>query len=387
MSAKIRVLSIFGTRPEAVKMAPIVETIQADAAFTSRIAVTGQHREMLDQVLDHFRLQPDYDLRLMQAGQSLSDLAGRIVQGLEPIMRAERPDVVLVHGDTSTCFAAALAAFYNQIPVGHVEAGLRTGVRYDPFPEEMHRRLTTSLATLHFAPTERARQNLLAEGVPASHVTVTGNTVIDALLRTVRPDYTFSDPALREIGSSGRKLLLVTAHRRENVGQPLDHICMALRRLVDERNDIELLFSMHRNPHVRRQVQTHLSGCDRVHLIDPPGYADFANLLQRAHLVLTDSGGLQEEAPALGKPVLVLRETTERPEGVEAGVCSLVGTHPTSIVSAVFRLLSDQGAYDSMARAVSPFGDGQASRRIISFIRDYLAQGQTSYLLPPKRCK
>lgn len=374
----LRVLSVFGTRPEAVKMAPVVRALQADPLFQSRIVVTGQHREMLDQVLEHFALHPDYDLHLMQPRQTLHDLLARIVQGLNPILHKERPHLVLVHGDTSTCFGGALAAFYYGIPVGHVEAGLRTGQRDDPFPEEMHRRLTTSLTSLHFAPTAQAKQNLLAEGIREQDIVLTGNTVIDALKWTVRPNHRYFSPELERLATSTRKLILVTAHRRENLGAPLDRLCLSIRRIVARHENVEVVFPMHKNPRVREQVKGHLDDCERVSLLEPPGYADFANLMQRVFLVLTDSGGLQEEAPALGKPVLVLRDTTERPEGIAAGTSILVGTECDAIESAVDRLLLDAAAYDGIARVINPFGDGRAAERIVERLRLFGAQRQTS---------
>ena len=361
----IKVMTIFGTRPDAVKMAPVVHELER---FPDKvklvIAVTGQHRELLHQVLDVFRIKPQYDLDIMRRKQSLAEITTRSLEGLERILQEERPDIVLVQGDTTTTFVASLAAFYSKIAVGHVEAGLRTDNKYDPFPEEINRRLTTVLADLHFAPTPAARKNLLASGIPAGRIFVTGNTVIDALLSVAERPWTFDDPVLANIGSDGRRMILVTAHRRENWGEPMRQICGAISSIVDAVADTEVVFAVHKNPIVRDVVFPALRGVERVHLIEPPDYVPFVHLLKKAYLILTDSGGVQEEAPALGKPVLVMRKTTERPEGVEAGTAMLTGTDSEDIVRAATRLLNDAEAYNSMARAINPYGDGHASVRI-----------------------
>lgn len=358
-------MTIFGTRPEAIKMAPVVlEFKQFPAKADVVVAVTGQHREMLHQVLDVFNITPDYDLDIMQTKQTLAQITTRALEGLEGIIREEKPDVVLVQGDTTTTFAAGLAAFYNKVPVAHIEAGLRTENKYDPFPEEMNRRLTTVLADLHFAPTPASRDNLLAEGIPAERISVTGNTVIDALLSIAQGPWHFDDPVLAQVASSGRRMILVTAHRRENWGEPMEHICEAVKSIVQSFPDTEVVFAVHKNPVVRETVFPALGDLDRVHLIEPPDYVPFVHLLQNAYLVLTDSGGVQEEAPGLGKPVLVMRKTTERPEGVEAGTAKLVGTETKDIFSAASELLSSMDAYNRMAKAVNPYGDGHACAKI-----------------------
>lgn len=378
----MRILSVFGTRPEAIKMAPVVLALAAAAGIEPRVCVTGQHRAMLDQVLALFAIMPDYDLAVMQANQGLTDITTAVLKGLEPVLADFRPDRVLVHGDTTTSFAASLAAFYRRIPVGHVEAGLRTGNIYAPWPEEMNRRLADAIADLHFAPTERARANLLAEGAAADRVVVTGNTVIDALLHVIariRQDLPLRDELDRRFDflASGRgggqpKLVLVTGHRRENFGAGFERICRALARLA-ERDDVEILYPVHLNPNVQGPVMRTLGRRPRVHLIDPVDYLAFVCLMDRADLIITDSGGIQEEAPSLGKPVLVMRETTERPEAVEAGTVRLVGTDEDLIVREAERLLDDADAYAAMARAHNPYGDGHASERIVSTLRSIRA--------------
>ncbi|MEW5762629.1 MAG: UDP-N-acetylglucosamine 2-epimerase (non-hydrolyzing) [Bacillota bacterium] len=358
-------------------MAPVVRAIERSPWFKCVVAVTAQHREMLDQVLSLFGITPAHDLDIMQEGQNLYDITCRALRGLERVLAAERPDLVLVHGDTTTTFAGALAAFYRQIPVGHVEAGLRTRNRYSPFPEEMNRHLTGVLADLHFAPTARARENLLAEGVAPEKIFVTGNTVIDALFMTVRPAFRFADPLLDAVDYRRERVLLVTTHRRENLGNPLREVYRALVELVRRYPDVRVIFPVHRNPAVRRAAEEEMAGEPRIHLIDPLPYLPFVNLMQRAYLVLSDSGGLQEEAPALGKPVLVLRNTTERPEALEAGTVALVGTDRETVLAAAGRLLDDPAAYRRMAEAVNPYGDGRAAPRV--------AQGLAAYfgLAPP----
>ena len=363
-----KVMVVFGTRPEAIKMAPVVKALQQTPGIESLVAVTAQHRQMLDQVLDLFGIAPDDDLDLMQANQGLPDLFGRMLTGMAAVIEQRAPDMVLVHGDTSTTLAASLAAFYARVPVGHVEAGLRTGNMLAPWPEEMNRRLTAPLATLHFAPTGRARDNLLAEGVPQESIHVTGNTVIDALLDVSariheNPDlqarlnagFPFLDPS--------RRLVLVTGHRRENFGQGFEDICSALARIASSR-EVQLVYPVHLNPNVREPVNRMLGRLDNVHLIEPLDYLPFVHLMTRAYLIITDSGGIQEEAPSLGKPVLVMRHATERPEAVDAGTVKLVGTHPDTILSETLRLLDDPTAHAAMSKAHNPYGDGKAGERI-----------------------
>ena len=377
MTGKIKVMSIFGTRPEAIKMAPVVrELMQHTDEIETRTLVTAQHREMLDQVLHLFHIVPDYDLNIMAAGQTLFDITTRAMMGINEVFQQERPDLVLVHGDTTTTFAGALAAFYHQIPVGHVEAGLRTHDIYSPFPEEMNRRLTGGIATLHFAPTPTAHANLLAEGVPEQRIFVTGNTVIDALHHIVRPDYVLPTE-LAGVDFANHRVLLVTTHRRENLGEPMRHVYRAIRSIIEQMDDVEVVFPVHRNPKVREIVREELGGIPRVHLIDPLDYEPFANLMARVDIVLTDSGGIQEEAPSLGKPVLVLRDTTERPEAVTAGTVRLIGTDEERVYEETMRLLTEPTAYTLMAEAVNPYGDGEASRRIIEAILYHAGHSHT----------
>ena len=364
----IKVMTIFGTRPEAIKMAPVVLELQKHAdRIQTIVAVTAQHRQMLDQVLDLFQITPDYDLDIMSQGQTLYDITTKSLMGLKDVLAKEKPDLVLVHGDTTTTFAGALASYYQQVPVGHVEAGLRTGDIYSPFPEEMNRKLTGAIAAIHFAPTATAKANLLKENVNPSHIYVTGNTVIDALMTTVAGDYDFGDD-LKDVDFQNHRVILLTTHRRENLGEPMRHIYKALRRIIEEIPDTEIVFPVHRNPLVRKVVEAELAGVDRIHLIDPMEYEPFANLMSLSSLVLTDSGGIQEEAPSLGKPVLVLRNTTERPEAVEAGTVRLIGTDKDVVYAETKRLLTDQAAYDAMSNAVNPYGDGKASQRIVQAI-------------------
>lgn len=364
----IKVMTVFGTRPEAIKMAPVVLELQKHAdRIQTIVAVTAQHRQMLDQVLDLFQITPDYDLDIMSQGQTLYDITTKSLMGLKDVLAKERPDLVLVHGDTTTTFAGALASYYQQVPVGHVEAGLRTGDIYSPFPEEMNRKLTGAIAAIHFAPTATAKANLLKENVNPSHIYVTGNTVIDALMTTVAGDYDFGDD-LKDVDFQNHRVILLTTHRRENLGEPMRHIYKALRRIIEEIPDTEIVFPVHRNPLVRKVVEEELAGVDRIHLIDPMEYEPFANLMSLSSLVLTDSGGIQEEAPSLGKPVLVLRNTTERPEAVEAGTVRLIGTDKDVVYAETKRLLTDQAAYDAMSNAVNPYGDGKASQRIVQAI-------------------
>lgn len=363
----MKVMTIFGTRPEAIKMAPVIQELRRHPEIETKVCVTAQHREMLDQVMDLFHLKADYDLNIMAQGQTLYDITGRVLRGLQEVFAKERPDCVLVHGDTTTTFTAALAAFYAQIPVGHVEAGLRTGNLLSPFPEEANRQLTGVLARYHFAPTEMARANLLRENKKGENIYVVGNTVIDALLATVKKDYTFEDKEIEQI-EEHKRVILVTTHRRENLGAPMHHVYRALRRLVDDIPDTEIVFPVHRNPLVREAVAEELEGHDRIHLVEPMEYEPFTNLMARSAIVLTDSGGIQEEAPSLGKPVLVLRDTTERPEAVEAGTVALVGTDEEAIYETAYRLLTDEAAYRQMAEAVNPYGDGKAAARIAGWL-------------------
>ncbi|MEG6617350.1 UDP-N-acetylglucosamine 2-epimerase (non-hydrolyzing) [Peptococcaceae bacterium 1198_IL3148] len=361
----LKVLTVFGTRPEAIKMAPLVLELQKTDDVECIVAVTAQHREMLDQVLALFNITPHYDLNIMKAGQTLYDITNRALAGLKDVMADAKPDVVLVHGDTTTTFAASLAAFYSQIPVGHVEAGLRTNNKYSPYPEEMNRRLTGALADLHFAPTQRAKENLLQEGVNPEQIFVTGNTVIDALKATVQAEYKFNIPELDSIDYQNRRVLLVTTHRRENLGEPMRDIYRALKDIVQDYPDVEVVFPVHKNPAVRQVVQQVLGDVPRVHLIEPLDYQPFINLMQRSYLVLTDSGGMQEEAPSLGKPVLVLRDTTERPEAVAAGTVRLIGTKSQAVSHHTRELLDNMQAYEIMSESVNPYGDGKAAQRIV----------------------
>lgn len=364
----LKILTVFGTRPEAIKMAPLVLQLKKTAGLQCRVAVTAQHREMLDQVLQIFDIKPDYDLNIMQAGQTLFDITARALLGLKEVLDQFCPDLVLVHGDTTTTFTAALAAYYNQIPVGHVEAGLRTNNKYSPFPEEINRRLTGVLTDLHFAPTPTAKENLLIEGIDPQSVYVTGNTVIDALQNTIRRDYKFDIPALDGINYHKQRILLVTVHRRENLGQPVRDICQALQTIKTDYPDVKIIFPVHKNPVVRETVQQILGTTAGIHLIEPLDYQPFINLMQCSYLVLTDSGGLQEEAPALGKPVLVLRNTTERPEAVQAGTVRLIDTKQQYIERHTRELLDNSAIYKRMAEAVNPYGDGQAASRITKAI-------------------
>ncbi len=356
----IKVMPIFGTRPEAIKMAPVVHALAADERFEVVVTVTAQHREMLDQFLRFFEMTPRYDLNLMQEGQTLADITSRAVEGLDRVLRQEQPHLVLVQGDTTTAFVGALVAYYHKIPCGHIEAGLRTGDKFAPFPEEMNRRLIGAIADLHFAPTQTAKQNLLREGVNEQAIFVTGNTVVDALLWTLQrlP----SSPTVE--GADNFRLLLVTAHRRENWGEPMERICRALRRIADAFPNVRIVFPMHKNPIVRQVAYREMGNHPRITLCEPPDYFEFVRLMHAAFLIVTDSGGVQEEAPTLGKPVLVLREKTERPEAVQAGVVKVIGTDEERIVAEVSRLLTDEQAYRAMQRPVNPYGDGKAAERI-----------------------
>ena len=366
-----KIMCVFGTRPEAIKMAPVVKAIEQNEHLQSIVTVTAQHREMLDQVLQLFGITPDYDLNLMKKNQTLTDITAGVLHGLEEILQKKQPDLVLVHGDTTTTFAATLAAFYQQIPVGHVEAGLRSGNLYSPYPEEANRKLTGVMAALHFSPTPEARNNLLRESADDEKIFVTGNTVIDALLTTVHAHYQFADAALQQLLDSPGKKVLITAHRRENQGAPMMHIFQAVRRLHETLPEVQFIFPIHKNPKVRELAAQILGDLERVHIIEPLDYEPFANAMFKVDLILTDSGGLQEEAPALGKPVLVLRDTTERPEAVTAGTVELVGTDEELIYQTALKLLTDADAYGKMANAVNPYGDGKACGRITAAIEYY----------------
>ncbi len=366
--SKIRVMSVFGTRPEAVKMAPLVKALEKNLEIESIVCVTAQHREMLDQVLELFDIKPDYDLDIMKERQTLTGITNRVLEGLDKVLDEAKPDVVLVHGDTTTSFAAALAAFYKQIKVGHVEAGLRTFNKYEPFPEEMNRKLTGSLADFHFSPTPLAKENLLAERVAEKDIFVTGNTVIDAIKTTVEEEYNFTVEALNHIDYENKRIITMTAHRRENLGEPLHNICEAVKQIVLENEDVEVVYAVHKNPAVREVAFSILGDLERVHLVEPLDLKDMHNLMKRSYLVLTDSGGLQEEVPSLGKPVLVLRNVTERPEGIEAGTLKLAGIEKETIYELTKELLTNEALYAQMAEAKNPFGDGNASERIVDAI-------------------
>ena len=373
--SKLRVMSVFGTRPEAIKMAPLVQELAGREEIDSLCCVTAQHREMLDSVLEVFHLRPDWDLNIMTPRQTLSTITSKCLTGMDEAIDALKPDLILVHGDTSTTFAGALSAFYHQIPVGHVEAGLRTYDKYSPFPEEMNRKLVSAIADLYFCPTENNRQNLLREGITQG-LFVTGNTVIDALKTTVRKDYHFTTEILNQLPYDSKKVLLVTCHRRENYGEPMRNIMLALREIAENNEDVELVYPVHLSPVVREAVDQYLRGAPRVHLIDPLAADEMHNLMARCYLVLTDSGGLQEEAPALGKPVLVLRRETERPEAVAAGTVKLAGINRETIVAMAEELLHNAGAYAAMAHAVNPYGDGFACRRIADAILWHFGRGE-----------
>ncbi len=366
---KLKILAVCGTRPDTVKMAPVINELKKHADEVELIlAATGQHREMLVQVLEAFDLHPDYDLGIMTARQTLAQITTRALEGLDKVIQETQPDLVLAQGDTTTTFVASLAAFYNKIAFGHVEAGLRTDNKYDPFPEEINRRLTGVICDLHFAPTELSRQNLLREGIDEANIFVTGNTVIDALLSIAARDYEFEDERVRAAAESG-KMILMTAHRRENWGEPMKHICAAVREILRRNPDYTVVFSVHKNPIVRDVVFPELEGVDRVVLIEPPDYVPFVHMIKAAHIILTDSGGVQEEAPSFGKPVLVLRKTTERPEGVDAGNAKLLGTDRDAIITEVEKLIKDELAYNAMAHVRNPYGDGCAAERIWEIIR------------------
>lgn len=362
---KIKVMSVFGTRPEAIKMAPLVKELESREEIESIVCVTAQHREMLDQVLETFEITPDYDLNIMKQGQTLGDVTTRALNGLEEVIRECRPDIVLVHGDTTTTFAGALAAFYNQVAIGHVEAGLRTWDKYSPFPEEMNRQMVDCMTDMYFAPTNLSKTNLVNEGKDESKIYITGNTAIDAMSTTVDEGYTH--PELEWI-KEGERMILLTAHRRENLGDPMRNIFRAIKRIVDEFEDIKVIYPIHMNPKVREVANEVLGDTDRVKMIEPLEVFDFHNFQNKSFIILTDSGGIQEEAPSLGKPVLVLRDTTERPEGIDAGTLKLVGTDEEVIYEETRKLLTDKEVYDKMSKASNPYGDGHASERIVDAI-------------------
>lgn len=363
-----KVMLVFGTRPEAIKMCPLVIELKKHQDIETKVCVTGQHREMLQQVLDIFHVKPDYDLDIMKQNQTLFDVTTEILNKLKPVLEAEHPDIVLVHGDTTTTFAAALTCFYLQIPVGHVEAGLRTHNLYNPFPEEFNRTAVGIISKFNFAPTEQAKQNLLIEGKDKESVYVTGNTAIDALKMTVSQDY-----SSKELDwAQGSRLILITAHRRENLGEPMEHMFKAIRRVMDEHPDVKAIYPIHMNPKIHKIADKYLGNDDRIHIIDPLDVYDFHNYMEKSYLILTDSGGIQEEAPSLGKPVLVMRETTERPEGVKAGTLRLVGTSEDSIYESFSKLLNDSDEYKTMSHASNPYGDGHACERIAKILEERL---------------
>lgn len=381
MAQKFKVLLVFGTRPEAIKMAPVVKALQAKASIEARVCVTAQHREMLDQVLSLFEIVPDYDLDLMKPGQSLPEITSGVLGGLKSVLSVAAPDLVLVHGDTTTTLAASLAAYYERVPVGHVEAGLRTGNIYSPWPEEINRKVAGAITRLHFAPTQKSKQNLLDENIPEAHIFVTGNTVIDALVEVVEmleANVALSSKLDKAFGlDPSRRLVLVTGHRRESFGDGFQRICDALARLA-ERDDVQIIYPVHLNPNVKGPIEERLGSLEGVTLIPPQDYLPFVHLMRRANLILTDSGGVQEEAPTLGKPVLVMRDTTERPEAVDAGTVKLVGTDAELIVQEVSHLLDDLEAYQAMSRAHNPYGDGLASGRIRDAILEFASSSATS---------
>lgn len=369
----MKVLTVFGTRPEAIKMAPIVKELEKRKDIESVVAVTGQHREMLDQVLKIFDIKPDYDLNIFKPGQSLTGITVNAMLGLEKVLIEIKPDVLLIQGDTTTVFSGSLAAFYQKIKIGHVEAGLRSGNLYSPFPEEANRKLTGVLANFHFAPTESNRENLLKEGYDDSKIYITGNTVIDALKYAVKDDYHFDEELLNNIDYKNKKVVLLTSHRRENIGQPMENIFKAVLDVVHEHDDVEVIFPVHLNPKVREIADKFFKGEDRIHMIEPLDYLPFSNLMNRVYLVVTDSGGIQEEAPALGKPVLVVREETERMEGVIANTAKLVGTKYENIYKGFTELIENKEKYNEMAHAVNPYGDGTAAKKIIDILENELA--------------
>ncbi|OPJ55268.1 non-hydrolyzing UDP-N-acetylglucosamine 2-epimerase [Alkalithermobacter paradoxus] len=367
---KIKVMTVFGTRPEAIKMAPLVKKLEEKDEFESIVCVTAQHREMLDSVLNLFHINPKYDLNIMKHGQTITDITNRVLKGLEEVLQSEKPDILLVHGDTTTTFAASLAAFYNKIPVGHVEAGLRSNNIYSPYPEEMNRKLTSNIALFHFAPTTGNKENLLKENVNERNIFITGNTVIDALLSVVKEDYKFNNN-LDNIDFKNKKVVLLTCHRRENWGEPMENIFRAVKKLALKNSDIEVVFPMHMNPIIRETAKSIMEGVDNIHLIEPLDYEPFANLMNKSYIIMTDSGGIQEEAPGLGKPVVVLRTETERPEAVEAKTVRVAGVKEDDIFNITNELINNKDEYLKMSKAINPYGDGKSSERIAHHILQY----------------
>lgn len=366
--SKIKVLTVFGTRPEGIKMSPVIKKLNENTNIEHKSCVTGQHREMLDQVMEIFKIKPDYDLNIFKGGQSLSEITTKSLMGLEKVIGDFKPDILLVQGDTTTVFSGALAGFYNGIKVGHIEAGLRSGDIYSPFPEEANRKLTGVVTNFHFAPTETSKQNLLSEGYDESTIYITGNTSIDALLEVTSKDYTFENELLNKLDYKNKKIILLTSHRRENIGEPMENIFTAIKKVVEKNLDVEVVFPVHLNPKVREIAQKILKGDERIHLIEPLDYLPFAHLQKKCYLIVTDSGGVQEEAPTLGKPVLVVRKETERPEGIEAGTAKLIGLEEQNIFDQVDLLLNDDNEYNKMSTAVNPYGDGHASQKIVDII-------------------
>lgn len=373
---KLKVLTVFGTRPEAIKMAPLIKKMEEHEEIEPVVCITAQHREMLDTVVELFKISPDYDLNIMEHGQSITDITVKVLRGMEEVLIKEKPDMVLVHGDTSTTFVGALAAFYQKTKVGHVEAGLRSGNIYSPYPEEMNRKLTTNLASVYFAPTEGNYNNLIKEGIDPERISVTGNTVIDALLSVVNDGYIFENNILNEIDYKNKKIIVMTCHRRENWGKPMENIFTAVKEIAEENNNVEIIFPVHLNPNICKSAKDIMGKKNNIYLIEPLEYEEFANLLNKAYLILTDSGGIQEEAPALGKPVLVMREETERPEAVEAGTVKIIGVGKENLKKEVNILLNDLNEYQKMANSVNPYGDGTASEKIVDFMLDYLAHSK-----------
>ena len=368
---KIKVMSVFGTRPEAIKMAPLVKALENDERFESIVCVTAQHREMLDSVLEIFNIKPQYDLNIMAHGQTIIDISNKVLKGVDEVIKEVEPNIVLVHGDTSTTLNGALAAFYNKVPVGHVEAGLRSHDIYSPFPEEMNRKLTGGITELHFAPTKTNESNLLLEGINKQKIHVTGNTVIDALLSVVNENHKFEDETLNNIDFNNKKVILLTTHRRENWGEPMENIFKAMIELIENNEDVEVIFPMHKNPSIRELAHKYFDKyIEKVHLIEPLEYVEFTNLMSKVYLIMTDSGGIQEEAPALGKPVMVLRTETERPEAVEAGTVILAGIKKEIIVNIADELINNEKSYKVMAQATNPYGDGKACERILNIIEE-----------------
>ena len=365
---KIKVMTVFGTRPEGIKMAPIIKVMEKEEKIENIVCITAQHREMLDQVLNLFDIEPDYDLNIFKPGQSLTEITIRGLKGLEEVIQKVKPDLLLVQGDTTTVFSGALAAFYQKVKIGHVEAGLRSGNLYSPYPEEANRKLTGIMTDFHFAPTEESRKNLLREGYPEEKIFITGNTVIDALKYAIKEDYSFQLPLLNKLDYENNKVILLTSHRRENIGKPMENIFNAINDIVEKHQDVEVVFPIHLNPKVREIAYGVFKDNPKVHIIEPLDYEPFTNLMSKVHIVVTDSGGLQEEAPSLGKPVLVIREETERPEGIEAGTAKLVGTNYENVFKEIDILLSNSEEYKKMANAVNPYGDGKAAERIVDVI-------------------